>query len=56
MTINNPEKIHFIREVHGEDRYICNQACGITPEKSTREKNKVTCKNCLRRLEAENEF
>ncbi len=29
------------------DVYICNQACGITKEKSTWDKKEVTCKNCL---------
>lgn len=28
--------------------YLCNWACGTTPEKSSYRWNKVTCKNCLK--------
>lgn len=31
-------------------KYICNWACGTTKEKSTRNEEEVTCKNCLRIL------
>ena len=47
MSIKNPHIIRFVR--HG--RYICNSACGITAEKSTKRKNKVTCVNCLKLLQ-----
>jgi len=30
--------------------YLCNQACGITMQKSTHQKEFVTCKNCLKKL------
>jgi len=30
-------------------RYLCNQACNTTKEKSSYKWNKVTCKNCLRK-------
>ena len=33
-----------------DKRYLCNGACGTTKEKRTRDKKKVTCKNCLREL------
>ncbi len=28
--------------------YLCNQASGITKDKTTHNWNKVTCKNCLK--------
>lgn len=31
-----------------ENRYLCNQAVGTTPSKSSYRWDKVTCKNCLR--------
>ena len=31
-------------------RYLCIGTCFPTPEKSTRDPEKVTCKNCLREL------
>jgi len=31
--------------------YACNWACGITESKITKDKSKVTCKNCLRLIE-----
>ena len=34
--------IHFVRN----GKYLCNQAAKPTKEKSTRERKKVTCKNC----------
>jgi len=30
-----------------DDRYLCNQACGVTKEKLTDIWDCVTCKNCL---------
>jgi len=39
--------IHFKLDKH----YLCNWACGTTPSKSTKDINKVTCKNCLRSIE-----
>lgn len=47
MTIKNPHIIHFIKK----GKYLCNQACFTTKEKSTKEKNKITCRNCLKRLD-----
>lgn len=48
--------IHLIITVGDDDRYICNQACGITKEKSTYDKDKVTCKNCLQALTHHNPY
>ncbi len=31
--------------------YLCNQACGITKEKATRDRKEITCKNCLHKLQ-----
>ena len=42
--------IHFIIKHNGRIVYLCNWACGITPEKATVMKGKVTCKNCKRKL------
>jgi hypothetical protein len=41
----NPQgkKVRFKRLL-----YLCNGACGITPSKSTRNPEDVTCKNCLK--------
>jgi len=54
MSVKNPHIIHFlVQEVHyGEviDKYLCIGACYTTPEKSTTDAVKVTCKNCLRKL------
>lgn len=49
------EQIKHFRITYGEeedapDRYICNLATKINPEKATRKKEEVTCKNCLRKL------
>lgn len=44
----NPEGKKIRRKHLG---YLCNGACYITKSKSTRDKAKVTCKNCLRKLE-----
>ena len=34
--------------------YLCNQACNITPSKSTEVDKDVTCKNCLHQMEKKN--
>ena len=47
-------KIHFELEKEGDIFYLCNQACSTFPEKRTTDKNKVTCRNCLNKLEKEN--
>jgi len=56
MTIKNPHIIHMIkfdntytRTIKPRYNYMCNQACITTPQKSTENWNKVTCKNCLKR-------
>lgn len=46
MSIKNPHIIHFIRN----KKYLCNHACSITKSKSIKDKLKVTCENCLRKL------
>ena len=45
-------KIHFVRKSGWNDNkvYLCNGACGTTSNKSTTVKKKVTCKNCLIKL------
>ena len=50
--VKNPHIIHMLIDVEGRDKYLCIQACDPTPSKSTRDPSKVTCKNCLRLLEA----
>lgn len=40
--------IHF-KDVE-KGHYLCNYACGTTPEKETTDKEKVTCLNCKRAL------
>lgn len=42
--------IHFLIKINGEERYICNQACNVTKKKGTNKKEKVTCKNCLKKI------
>ncbi len=42
--------IHKVIIVDHAWRYLCNQACGTTLEKSTQMDEFVTCKNCLREL------
>ena len=42
--------IHKIIKIRYRWIYLCNQATYATPRKSTRENNKVTCKNCLKAL------
>jgi len=37
-------------DVDYETRYLCNQACGVTENKVVWQDDKVTCKNCLRKL------
>ena len=51
-SIKNPHIKHwtFKREDDGEIRYICIQPCGITPSKIADTIDKVTCKNCLRKI------
>ncbi|MHA1302344.1 MAG: hypothetical protein ACTSPI_01395 [Candidatus Heimdallarchaeaceae archaeon] len=44
------ERIHFLDK---DKRYLCIKACGITKGKYTKDKKKVTCKNCLRKLKKE---
>lgn len=46
QSILSPAKIHF----RDGDSYLCNYACYITEEKCTKDIDKVTCKNCLRKL------
>jgi len=46
MSIKNKHIIHYIKNGY----YLCIRACDITPCKSTINKKKVTCKNCLRDL------
>lgn len=49
--------IHYqiIKKLTGK-RYLCNQACGITPEKITDDIDKVTCKNCIKALAYKHPF
>ena len=42
--------IHLIITTDDKNRYYCNRACKIVKEKSTWNKDSVTCKNCLRQL------
>ena len=46
-------KIHFEIEKEGDKFYLCNQAVKTFEEKRTIEKDKVTCKNCLNKLNKE---
>lgn len=50
MTIKNPHIIHYPLKGSGRLKYLCIQACGVTSEKLTAMKEKVTCKNCKRIL------
>jgi len=45
------EKIHYLLFVEGDPRYLCNQACGITKGKVTKNWKHITCKNCLKQKE-----
>lgn len=45
-SIKNPHIIHKLVRGH----YLCISCCPITPLKSTQEWDKVTCKNCLRKV------
>ena len=45
-SIKNPHIIHYIKN----RRYLCITCVNTTPTKSTKDKNKVTCKNCLSEL------
>ena len=47
--------IHFEIEKNGIKHYLCNHACNTTSTKLTKERDQVTCKNCLRELEKEKE-
>ena len=40
--------MHYVNE---QGKYLCNRACSTTEGKFTKEKRKVSCKNCLRELE-----
>lgn len=47
--------IHYeIEKEEGDKRYLCNQACNTFPEKRTKDKSKVTCRNCLHKLNEKN--
>lgn len=46
-SIKNPHIIHMMHGMH----YLCMRACSTTPAKSTRDKAKVTCKNCRREIQ-----
>ena len=55
MSIKNSHIIHFVERIKRKDdymnqkwRYLC-ISC-YTPKKSTTDKNKVTCYNCLNEL------
>lgn len=48
--IKNRHIIHMVRWKDRRRCYVCNQACGITKEKSTDDPHKVTCKNCKQRM------
>lgn len=39
--------MHFLDD---DGRYLCNKACGVTKEKSTKIVSEVTCLNCRRSL------
>ena len=45
---NNPK--HLIIKKGNKKFYLCNQKCNISEEKCASNKKKVTCKNCLRRI------
>lgn len=45
---------HLLIDYEGEDVYACNHACSITKKKSTKNEEKVTCKNCLRVINSGN--
>jgi hypothetical protein len=46
--MRNKNAIHLYElDDEGNKHYICNKACGITENKATYVKSKVTCKNCL---------
>lgn len=57
-SIKNPHIIHMVEKLKDNEstyldnryRYLCNQAVGPTPSKSTTDPSKVTCKNCLREM------
>ena len=56
MSIKNPHIIHFVKKIKegwrkGENRYVCIGACGTTKEKSTCRWKNVTCRNCLKQKE-----
>lgn len=40
--------VHMVLIMRGKITYLCNQAIWATPEKSTDDWSKVTCKNCLK--------
>lgn len=40
------KKMHFVMMINGRLSYLCNQACGISKDKSTNDFFKVTCRNC----------
>ncbi len=46
--------IHKIIKIRDIWVYMCNQACSTTPYKTTRENNKVTCRNCIRAIKKGN--
>lgn len=40
--------IHYMLFVNGNKRYLCNQACGTTKKKMSKDWNKIDCENCLK--------
>jgi len=53
MTIKNPHIIHWLRP--DGKRYLCIQACDITPEKVADRKRDITCKRCKLMLNDRND-
>ena len=62
-SIKNPNTIHYVvwRTYGGYSPkgklkrfknlcYLCMGSCSVTKSKMTRDKTKVTCKNCLRKI------
>ena len=52
--IKKPHIIHMLENVNDRwgSRYMCNWCVEPTPEKSTWDKSKVTCKNCLQKIKS----
>ena len=48
--------LHYQLEINKNRKvYLCNWACNTTKDKLTKNKKRVTCKNCLRLLKNNNE-